>query len=172
MLRHYAPLEIDFTRDRKDRGGIFGFRGEYRFLSNFYILDTPFTMHGLDFDSSERAYMWHKSDDRAYKRKVMTAVGPKACKAVGYRAVLRPDWETTKLQVMHDVLIEKFNDINLWIALIATGDRYLEETNTHGDRFWGVCNGEGENHLGRILMCVRHELGKPLTKKEKQNVVH
>ena len=24
--------------------------------------------------------------------------------------------------------------------------------------FWGVCNGSGENHLGRLLMKVREEL--------------
>ena len=26
------------------------------------------------------------------------------------------------------------------------------------DFFWGVCNGKGENHLGKILMKVRDEI--------------
>ena len=44
--------------------------------------------------------------------------------------------------------------------LLGTGDTYLEEGNTWNDTFWGVCNGVGENNLGRILMEVREELRK------------
>jgi predicted NAD-dependent protein-ADP-ribosyltransferase YbiA (DUF1768 family) len=33
------------------------------------------------------------------------------------------------------------------------------EGNTWNDRFWGVCRGSGLNHLGRILMEVRAEVG-------------
>lgn len=36
------------------------------------------------------------------------------------------------------------------------------EGNTWGDKFWGVCDGEGENHLGKLLMEVRAELTKHL----------
>ena len=42
--------------------------------------------------------------------------------------------------------------------LLETGDVYLEETNTWGDVFWGVCNGKGENMLGQVLMLIRDEL--------------
>ena len=37
-------------------------------------------------------------------------------------------------------------------------DALLEEGNTWGDRVWGVCQGQGENRLGKILMKVREEL--------------
>jgi len=42
--------------------------------------------------------------------------------------------------------------------LLATGDQELIEGNTWGDRFWGVCDGEGQNQLGRLLMELRNEL--------------
>ena len=44
--------------------------------------------------------------------------------------------------------------------LIQTGDSVLIEGNTWGDRVWGVCNGVGENRLGRILMKIRSELNQ------------
>ena len=46
--------------------------------------------------------------------------------------------------------------------LLATGDTLLIEGNTWGDKFWGVDTrvGQGENHLGKILMKVRAENGR------------
>jgi predicted NAD-dependent protein-ADP-ribosyltransferase YbiA (DUF1768 family) len=44
--------------------------------------------------------------------------------------------------------------------LLLTGDCELVEGNTWGDKFWGVCDGEGENHLGKLLMKIRAELAK------------
>lgn len=43
--------------------------------------------------------------------------------------------------------------------LLATGDAQLVEGNTWGDTFWGVCDGVGENHLGRLHMWIRSMLG-------------
>ena len=42
--------------------------------------------------------------------------------------------------------------------LLATGDAELVEGNTWGDQVWGVCDGVGENHLGKTLMRIRSEL--------------
>ncbi|NWN81082.1 NADAR family protein, partial [Bacillus sp. (in: firmicutes)] len=42
--------------------------------------------------------------------------------------------------------------------LLQTGESILIEGNTWGDKIWGVCNGVGENKLGKILMKVRNEL--------------
>lgn len=51
----------------------------------------------------------------------------------------------------------KFQWPNLQEKLLATGDAYLEEGNTWGDRIWGTVDGQGENRLGQILMQVREE---------------
>ena len=44
--------------------------------------------------------------------------------------------------------------------LIATGDKELIEGNHWNDRFWGVCRGKGQNHLGKLLMELREILKK------------
>lgn len=47
---------------------------------------------------------------------------------------------------------------DLKAKLLETGDAELVESNWWHDYFWGVCNGRGENHLGKILMKIRAEL--------------
>ena len=42
--------------------------------------------------------------------------------------------------------------------LLGTKDEELIEGNDWDDTFWGVCNGVGENHLGKTLMKIRDEL--------------
>ena len=63
---------------------------------------------------------------------------------------------------MEGTVLLKFNqNPELKRKLIATGDAVLVEENYWGDKFWGVCSktGEGENHLGIILMKTREDLG-------------
>ena len=59
---------------------------------------------------------------------------------------------------MEHFLTLKFSIPKFKKLLLATGDRYIEETNTWGDTFWGVCNGKGENNLGKIIMKIRDTL--------------
>lgn len=42
--------------------------------------------------------------------------------------------------------------------LLATGVVNIEEGNSWGDTFWGVCEGHGENHLGKLIMEQRDAL--------------
>ena len=62
---------------------------------------------------------------------------------------------------MEGIVRAKFTqNAGLAEQLIATGDRELVEGNNWHDTFWGADGktGEGENHLGRILMKIRGEL--------------
>ncbi len=60
---------------------------------------------------------------------------------------------------MRDLVRQKFlKHRDLAEMLFATGSAELIEENSWGDTFWGVCEGEGENRLGRVLMEVRDEL--------------
>lgn len=60
---------------------------------------------------------------------------------------------------MYEICKAKFSqNEELRDRLLATGDEYLEEGNTWGDRIWGTVNGICENRLGKILMRVREEL--------------
>ncbi len=75
-----------------------------------------------------------------------------------YTFKLRPNWDNMKVQVMRDVLRIKFSAEPLRSWLIATENDELIEGNDHGDEFWGVCDGVGENYLGNLLMELRSEL--------------
>lgn len=80
---------------------------------------------------------------------------------------MRPDWELVKYDVMYEVCMAKFTqNPDLLSKLLATGDAELIEGNTWGDRVWGVDihRGIGENHLGKILMRIRSELGDTIDK--------
>jgi predicted NAD-dependent protein-ADP-ribosyltransferase YbiA (DUF1768 family) len=43
----------------------------------------------------------------------------------------------------------------LYNQLKDTGTEEIVEGNWWYDKYWGVCNGEGENHLGKLLMWIR-----------------
>ncbi len=75
---------------------------------------------------------------------------------MGQRVTLRENWEETKIALMGIILHEKFKQHpDLKQILIHTGVEELVEGNQHGDTFWGVCRGIGQNHLGMLLMDLR-----------------
>lgn len=152
----YVPLQLPYDFD-PDIEPILGFEGDYDFLSNFY--PWPVLLPTGPVPSSEHAYMLEKDSDPAYKNKIREAKTPGQAKRIGYTAKLPDDWDAVRrFTAMHEALKRKFVDPVMACNLIATGFRYLEETNRHGDKFWGRCNGEGRNHLGRQLMVIRHML--------------
>ena len=79
---------------------------------------------------------------------------------MGRSVSLRPDWEDIKDDVMLEGLYRKFTNDELAEWLLDTGDEELVEGNWWGDRYWGVCNGIGQNKLGKLLMKVREELAE------------
>jgi ribA/ribD-fused uncharacterized protein len=136
------------------------FKGKYRFLSNFY--KSSFQYKGIVWPTSEHAYQAMKSEDPERWEEVQQANGPHESKKMGRKTDLRGDWEEVKTDVMREVIEAKFrqND-ELKQKLLDTHPEKLIEGNHWGDSLWGVTengNGEGENHLGRILMELREEL--------------
>ena len=132
------------------------FRGEYFFLSNFYM--APVVYEGLHFTNNEAAFQAQKCINPA-GRKSFESLNPSEAKKKGRHVTLRPDWETVKFDVMKGIVFAKFTqNADLREKLLATGDAYLEEGNTWGDRVWGTVNGAGRNNLGIILMEVRESL--------------
>lgn len=78
---------------------------------------------------------------------------------------LRSDWDIYRLFAMEKILRRKFSNPYLAEGLLKTGDAELIEGNWWGDQFWGRSLdrhswtlGEGENHLGLILMKLRSEM--------------
>lgn len=133
------------------------FRGEFRFLSNFHMAAIEFC--GMEFPSVEHAFQASKTHDAAEKQQVANASTAGSAKRLGRRVTLRADWEFVKRSIMLELVRLKFQThADLRQRLLATGDAELVEGNTWGDRYWGVVDGTGENHLGKILMQVRSEL--------------
>lgn len=130
------------------------FDGEYAFLSNFF--SAPFSYCGFKFHNSEAAFQASKCPSRMFD---FVTLNPSQAKRLGRKVELRPDWEDVKESVMYEVCLAKFTqNPDLAILLMDTGDAELIEGNTWGDRVWGVCDGAGENKLGKILMRIRKEL--------------
>ncbi len=107
------------------------------------------------YPSSENAYMAAKTTDLE-ARKAFRSMSPKEAKIAGRLIPLREDWDMVKLVIMRSILFDKFSrNIDIRDALLQTGDAYLEETNHWGDKIWGVCEGDGQNLLGKMLMDTR-----------------
>lgn len=139
-----------------DDSSIKGFSGDNRWLSNFYSCDVMY--EGMLYPSSEAAYQAAKTTDVAIRATFQGFTASESKKA-GKRLAIRDDWDAIKLKVMFDVCWDKFTrNPELQKKLLATGDRYLEETNWWGDTFWGVCKGKGCNKLGDTLMTIRERL--------------
>jgi ribA/ribD-fused uncharacterized protein len=135
---------------------IYGFFKEHKFLSNFEQCDVEYD--GMVFPSSEAAYQAAKLEDKS-QRAPFTVMNPTEAKKAGQNVALRKGWDTMKDEIMEGIVRQKFvNHPALAGKLLATGDKYLEETNWWGDRYWGVFMGQGKNKLGLTLMKVREEL--------------
>jgi len=132
------------------------FRGEFDWLSNFFLCQVEF--EGMNFSNVEAAFQAAKCLDMKERERFFGLSGGQA-KRLGRRVELRSDWEEVKIEIMRQVLKSKFTqNSELREKLIATGDTELIEGNNWNDTFWGVCRGKGRNHLGKLLMEVRAEL--------------
>lgn len=133
---------------------ITAFKGKYRFLSNFY--DAPFSYELAAWPTSEHAYQAAKTFDKDQKTSIQLCATPGAAKRLGKMVTRRSDWEEIKVRVMGEILKAKFDQNDyLKRQLTATGTEDLVEGNTWGDVFWGMCKGEGQNNLGKLLMDLR-----------------
>ena len=133
------------------------FRGEYRWLSNFWPCTVIF--EGEEYKSVEAAFVSAKTTDLNARKIIQNMENPGDIKRFGRSLKLRDDWENIKLNIMYKLLQQKFSKNSiLGKKLEATGQQELVENNNWNDTFWGVCNGKGQNNLGKLLMQVRKEL--------------
>lgn len=140
------------------------FTGRWGFLSNFSLDPVTLEAHsGIPWNgtwrTAEHLYQAMKTTDLGAIDRVRSCVTPAAAKRLGRRVPLRPDWEEVKVTAMTQVIVLKFPTGSVLAErLINTGEAELIEGNTWGDTFWGVSDGVGHNHLGRLLMHRRELL--------------
>jgi len=134
---------------------ILEFKGEHRWLSNFY--PTLVTFEGQRFPSVENAYQAAKTVKSS--RDKFLICSPGEAKKLGRKVSLGPKWDQVKVEIMKQLLKQKFAPgTELGNRLLSTGNGTLVEGNYWNDTFWGVCNGVGENTLGKLLMEQRKQL--------------
>ena len=130
----------------------------YRFLSNFY----PAIIEGIDlhkYVTVEHAYQAAKCRHAKDALRIRRTIKPAVAKHMGRKVEQVEGFMEDRVAIMRLLVRKKFSTIqHLKEKLLATGNAELIEGNYWGDRYWGVCKGEGENHLGKILMQVRKEL--------------
>jgi len=129
------------------------FQDEWFFLNNY--CPHPVDFDGLRYPSVEHAYQAAKTLDEKTRLAIRNTADPDEAKLLGRASVHRADWDEYKLGLMEKLVAAKFADADLRRRLLDTGDALLVEGNDWGDTYWGVCDGAGDNHMGRILMEVR-----------------
>ncbi|HVX92854.1 MAG TPA: NADAR family protein [Candidatus Dojkabacteria bacterium] len=138
-----------------------GFFGKYSFLSNFCKCPNGIHFNNLVFPSTENAYQSFKFSEKyiaAFTQLTATQSKElaKMIKDKDKSGYCNAMWKEKKYDIMFGLVFQKFtNDLDFKKKLIDTKDKYLEETNSWNDTYWGVCNGIGENNLGKILMRIR-----------------
>ena len=156
-------------------------KGRFGEFSNFF--PSPIVYKGKTYPTSEHAFQAMKFVDYIeYQEVIRTANTPNmakilACQRTGgqykwrtdmnptilsYKkqgVKLRQDWEEVKIEIMYEILMEKFStNQKLKKVLLSTGNSMLVEHTTRDD-FWGDGgDGSGQNMLGKTLVKVRDNL--------------
>ncbi len=144
------------------------FRGKYNFLSNFYPIQ--FEHNGIIFDNSEQAYQYHKAESDIDKQNVLNIKNPKMVKTYGHNIKMSDikSFDMTKLNVMYDVLYDKFKIPELRQKLLDTGNMEIIEGNMWCDCYYGHCFCKKckekikHNNLGKLLMKLRNNIRKEI----------
>lgn len=158
----HDDIKVDWrSYSKQDDSKICGFFGDYLFLTNTHPVDVYY--EGVKYPSVENAYQAAKllPESREY---FITCTGYNACKQIKVDKSLRfkyseTIWNSIRIEIMKELLSQKFNKNNLKEKLTHTNNKYLEETNHWQDTFWGVdYQLGGENNLGKLLMEIRSKL--------------
>jgi ribA/ribD-fused uncharacterized protein len=141
---------------------IFFYEQDYYIFSNFSAFSLMWK--GIRFPTSEAAYHSEKFPHRPeLQSAIVTAISAHEAFKIAERnkAVCRLDWNSIKVNIMREILLEKVSQHEyVRRKLLATGDRELIE-NSWRDDFWGWGpNRDGKNQLGKLWMEIRSELSK------------
>lgn len=152
------------------------FREQHFFLSNFYRNATFIAPDKFCYPTVEHYFQCMKTTDPQARELIRNAPSAGSSKSLGRKfqeitkrsdwigepAILRPDWEDIKVNVMISGVFMKFDqNWNVQEKLLKTNDSILVEGNKWHDNFWGDCCCKkckaiiGENMLGQILMILR-----------------
>ncbi|MBS7540341.1 NADAR family protein [Ancylobacter lacus] len=137
-------------------------RGPFCGLSNLHPV--PLRFEGVTYATPEHAFQVYRAREAEMKAWLAAAPTPELSAAAGDALTAEqttPGWETGQLSVMARILRAKFADEPFRSLLLSTGTATLVEWSPEDSpvaRFWGLFEGAGDNHLGRLLMALRAQL--------------
>ena len=143
------------------------FSGDLEFLSNMYKI--PVYFNESKYDNFQPDFKVYPSSENLYQalkcryvrdRELFQNVDPYKSKRIGRTIEIRSDWDAVRLEAMQVAIDLKFKNIELAERLITLPDDKIVEFNNWGDRFFGICNGEGLDHLGKILRAKKQQIIK------------
>lgn len=143
------------------------FSGDLEFLSNMYKI--PIYFNESKYDNFQPDFKIYPSSENLYQalkckyikdRELFQNVDPHKSKRIGRSIEIRSDWDNVRLEGMELAIDLKFKNIELAEKLIDLPDDKIIEFNNWGDRFFGICNGEGLDHLGKILRAKKQQIIK------------
>jgi N-glycosidase YbiA len=142
----------------------------------FYKVDAPygcfsnFSPHSINLGGAkwatvEHYYQAHKFQMTKFEylmAEIQAAPTPELAAKIGRTSEHQPhpDWDLRKCELMYLAVWQKFSQhLDIQQILLATLDVEIVE-DSPVDYFWGCgIDRTGANHLGRILMQVRADLG-------------
>lgn len=162
-----------YENQRVTNDSVYFFGGKSPF-SNFFEGDSPVNYQGIDFPTSEHAFMYAKAmffKDNFHANKIISAVSPKQAKFFGrkVRNFNEEVWNENRLNIMIDVLLAKFSEPLMKDLLLQTEDKTFVEGSPY-DKIWGVGiaywnddvldpnKWKGQNLLGKALDTVKEQL--------------
>jgi ribA/ribD-fused uncharacterized protein len=133
----------------------------YYEFTNFY--QAPIDLDGKTWPTTEHYFQAQKFIGTSYLEVIRNFDRPRQAFDLSRNPTVsrwrRKDWEDIKIDIMRKALLAKFTQHKpLRQMLLGTGDNMLVEHTPH-DKFWGNGgDGSGQNHLGMLLMEIRHDL--------------
>lgn len=153
------------TLEKKDlvpssEEGVYAFRGENRFLSNFYKCEVE--IFGVKCPTTEHAYQAAKTEVPSEREEILKSKTAAESKKLGSKATVRVDWGQIKLGIMENLLRQKFAKGTDLLEKLKNIKGEIVEGNWWHDNFYGVCACDkcglsGRNELGKLLMKIRDE---------------
>ena len=139
------------------------FKGKYWFLSNSSQYPFDYNINNITyrFQCADAAFEASKCPERANEFVGLSGREAKALGKTLKTKEIRKDWKEEKLNILLDILREKFKNPQLAMQL-ATIDGPILFDNSYHDIYWGLYQGKGQNHLGKLLTKVQEEIKKDL----------
>lgn len=128
-------------------------------FSNFKRCETPIIVEEIKYWTVENFYQAMKFKSKEDRLRI-SKLTPGEAKREGKKANFdnSEPWMATgfnKLRTMEFALKHKFKKGTIWQIRLINTEGDIIEHNNWGDKFWGQVDGEGQNHLGKILMKIR-----------------